>query len=189
MDVPTAEQLVELVHRFYPANRYSSEPEYRQSAELQRLLEARALAAKERAQPWGELLRRLRGLLPAATIWDLTYLGQDNCHRVRVYLQGTPADAAQAVTACVSVLAPVFLLFTSHERREGGVNLPSRTFYEARPETAQLERLLDSNIQAVFGFVRVPAEVLFTPVPDIQCGNVALGEATLADCLFTHDRW
>jgi hypothetical protein len=69
------------------------------------------------------------------------------------------------------------------------VNLPSRIFYETRPETARLEQVLDSNIKALFGFTRLGAEVLSVPVPDIQCGNVALGEATLADCLFTHDRW
>jgi hypothetical protein len=181
--------LVELVHRFYPVNRYSSEPEYQRSPAFQRLIAARAEAERERAQVWSDLLRRLRRLLPESPLWDLTYLRQDNCHRVRLYVPGTPAEARQAVMACVSVLAPVYVLFTSHERREGGVNLPSRTFYESRPETAHLEQVLDSNIQALFGFVRLPKEVLFVPVPDIQCGNAALGQATLADCLFTHDRW
>jgi hypothetical protein len=128
-------------------------------------------------------------LLPGSKIWDLTYFRQDNCHRVRVYVPEAPSDAAQAVTACVSVIAPVYLLFTSHERREGGVNLPSLLFYEPRPETARLEQVLDSNLRALFGFARLPRDVLFTPVPDIQCGNVMLGQATLADCLFTHDRW
>jgi hypothetical protein len=51
------------------------------------------------------------------------------------------------------------------------------------------ETKLDALVRESFGTVRLPNEVLFTPVPDLQVGNTGFGKVKLIHCLFTDDIW
>ncbi len=186
-----SDALVELVHRYYVTHLYSGEPGYYESEQYRRLYALRRAAELERTDLWRNFLTRVRKTLSDCFVWDLSYLRHDNCHRVRVYVRGTTPQTVdtKAVMACISILAPVYVTYTSYQEHVDGLYSKSRTFYEPRPDTREVEEVVEAEIRSVFGFRRLPNGVLFTPVPDIQCGNRALGEATLADCLFTDDRW
>jgi hypothetical protein len=56
---------------------------------------------------------------------------------------------------------------------------------EFQPYEAKLEALVQESL----GSVRLPNDVLFTPVPDLQVGNTGSGKARLLHCLFTDDFW
>jgi hypothetical protein len=57
------------------------------------------------------------------------------------------------------------------------------------PATQEYEEVLVRLLREELGAPRLPNETLFTPVPDIQYGGVAMEELRLIDCLFTTDRW
>jgi hypothetical protein len=188
-------QLIKLVHRYYPANLINGAPGYTESKEFQQLLELRRAAAEQHSTRWEKFIQQLQESLPECVVEDWTVLwAEDNCWRVRVYLPapaGTGGEQQfQAVVLLVSLLAPVYALYSSfHVRTEGARFQPPTLFYEEVPETKRIAEVVESLAQRELGAQRLTNEALFTPVPDIQCGNVTLGEAKLIDCLFTDDRW
>lgn len=123
---------------------------------------------------------------------DLPGLPHDPSRRVRSYLPDSrvPAGEHKAVVVLTSILAPVHLLHASREvdldeersaSQEGLPPLP--------PEFQPYEAKLDALAQESFGSVRLPNDVLFTPVPDLQVGNTGFGKVRLLHCLFTDDLW
>jgi hypothetical protein len=192
----SASRLVELLHRYYPINLYSSEEGYGESEQYQRLLELREHSLKN-PMSWKRLLSRLREALPECKVEDWTVLfSNDNCWRVRVNLPEVlklpdGREEVRTVVVLVSILAPVFTLYSSFKRYHltEKRSWPSTTFYEHVPETKAHADKVEAIVRDVLNVHRLPNETLFTPVPDIQCGNVSLGEAKLIDCLFTDDRW
>lgn len=178
-----------MVHRFYPANLYDSDPKYKESIEFRRLYSAR-LASQEHSGPWWtHFLDEIEKALPGHDVQDWTYLPHDNCWRCRVYLPGAKDRTSKtASVALLSILAPVYVVYTSHVDFDGS-KWRSSVSYQPRSETSAQGRVIESLITSIFDFTRLPPDVLFTPVPDIQCFNVDLGQATLFDCLFTDDRW
>jgi len=182
--------LLDVVHRFYPVNLYSTEPGYVESEQFQRLLARREDVLEELGAQWHEFVGGVRAELPDCKVLDMTYLRVDNCFRLRVYPPGTDRSTrhVKAAVACLSIMAPGYIIYSSYRENINGEHTPARTFYNRMPDTEAYESVLESNIHSIFGFTRIPNEVLFTPVPDIQCFNVMLGKAMLADCLFTDDR-
>jgi hypothetical protein len=91
----------------------------------------------------------------------------------------------------LSRLAPVYALYASHytNRLSGGEAW--WRFAPFPPQYQEHEAKLAALIEATLGFTRVSTEALLTPVPDLApvSGNAVLGEAVLADCLFTRVRW
>ncbi len=193
--LPTASQLVERVHRYLPTNLWESEPGYGASPEYQRLTAARRAALEGEHARWEALLARLREAFPQCSVEDWTRLESDNCWRVRVYLPATlPQEGGgeehRAIVGLVSILAPVCVTYTSFHRRVGEHRwLPPTLFYEPVPETRSHEERLMGLLRSELGVPRLPNEILFTHVPDIQYAGAALGQAQLIDCLFTTDRW
>lgn len=195
MNVDTsAPRLLKLVHRYYPTNLYSGEVGYSESEQYRRLEEVRDGAMKQ-SVPWKRCLALLREALPECKVQDWTVLfSNDNCWRVRVYLPGSlkhpgGIEEVRAVVVLVSILAPVYALYSSFQQHsENGVS-PSRTFYEEVPETKPYSDRVEAIVRDVLHVHRPSNETLFTPVPDIQVRNTSLGEAKLIDCLFTDDRW
>ncbi len=198
MDAPsprfTIPQLLEVVHRYYPSHVRCSDEGYPSSEQHQRLLKARREASSGSAA-WEQLLQRLEEALPDCKVEDWTALfSDDNCWRARVYLP-VPSNLvdggkeARAVVVLVSILAPVFVLYSALQHHTDKKASPSRTFYSGIPETEPYVEKIEPLVHSSLRVQRLPAEVLFAPVPDVQCGNVHMGDAQLIDCLFTDDRW
>ncbi|HYO72106.1 MAG TPA: hypothetical protein VEU33_39135 [Archangium sp.] len=189
-------RLIELLQRYYPLNLHGDNERYGESEQYQRMVQLRAQALKN-STSWGGLLARLGEALPECKVEDWTVLfSDDNCWRVRVNLPEVlklpgGQDEVRTVVVLVSILAPVYVLYSSF-RRYSLVEKrawPSETFYEDVPETKSYADKVEAIVRDVLHVHRLTTETLFTPVPDIQCGNVPLGDAKLIDCLFTDDRW
>ncbi len=191
----STDQLIELVHRYYPANLTNGEPAYIESKEYQHLLEFRGEASAQHSTQWAKFIQQVQEALPECTVEDWTALwADDNCWRARVYLPASVKVGGeqqfQAVVLLVSILAPVYVLYSSfHVRTEDGRFQKPTLFYEEVPETKRIAEVIEPLVQRGLGVQRLANEALFTSVPDIQCGNVMLGQAKLIDCLFTDDRW
>ncbi|WP_375771551.1 hypothetical protein NR798_11855 [Archangium gephyra] len=189
----TAEALVQLVHRYYPAGLLIDEPQYKASEQSQRLT-ALLQANVGGAQSWKEFIQRLRGEFPDSSIWDMTVPLLDPCYSVRVSLPGFVTGDPQynGVVCLLSQLAPVYALYASHtEETSPPVRKAWLRFPPFPPEFQSQEAKLARLIESTFGFTRLPNEVLFTPVPDLvpRTANFGLGEAQLIDCLFVPHRW
>lgn len=190
----SASRLVELLHRYYPVNLHGGQKGYDESEQYQRMSELRAHALKNPTK-WKRLLERLREALPECRVQDWSVLfSDDNCWRVRVYLPEVlkhpeGVEEARAVVVLVSILAPVYVLYSSFQKYSKQGASPSTLFYEDVPETKSYADKVEGIVRDVLHVHRLPNETLFTPVPNIQCGNVLLGQAKVIDCLFTDDRW
>jgi hypothetical protein len=68
----------------------------------------------------------------------------------------------------LSVLAPVYALYARHWRDDRTERESWTRFPPLPPEFHAHEEKLASLVEPTFGFVRLPTEVLFTPVPDLQ---------------------
>jgi hypothetical protein len=190
---PSAAALLELVHRFYPANLHGDDPRYAKSEEHQRLLQVRSTAWENR-EAWKGVLAQLRTVLPQSEVEDWTALHSDSCWRVRVYLPASiPVEGGgqefQSVVGLVSLLAPVSAIYTSFHQKFGTLWRQPTLFYEPVPQARGIEEAVERVLHAALGVQRLSTQTLFTAVPDIQCFNVPLGKAHLIDCLFTDDRW
>ncbi len=187
----SAEALIELVHRYYPAGLHGDDPRYRQSAEYQRLGAVRRAASEDDAA-WKAFLKQVREHFPQCTLWELPGPLYDPSRGVRVYLPDAPGPAGehQALVVLASILAPVHLLHASHEVNADAGESGSRfQLPPFPPEFHPYESRLDMLIRSSLGSTRLPNEVLHAPVPDLQVGNLPQGEARLLHCLFTDDLW
>jgi hypothetical protein len=189
----TADALVQLVHRYYPAGLLIDEPQYKESEEFQRL--TALLHANAGGSPsWKDFIQGLREVFPDSSIWDTTVPLLDPCYSVRVSLPGfVTGDARYDCVVCLlSQFAPVYALYASHtEETSPPVRKAWLRFPPFPPDFQSQEVKLAELIESTFGFTRLPNDVLFTPVPDLlpRTANFGLGEAQLIDCLFTPHRW
>lgn len=187
----SADALVELVHRYYPAGVHGDDPRHRESEEYRRLTAAR-LGAQQDDVAWNGFRQRIREELPECKQWELPGLLYDPSRRVRVYLPDSqvPAGERKAVVVLTSILAPVHLLHASQEVDLDEERSTSQAWFPPLPSEFQpYEQKLDALVRAEFGTVRLPNDVLFTPVPDLQVGNTGFGQVMLIHCLFTDDIW
>ncbi len=183
--------LIDLIHRFYPRNIYTTDARYDSQAEAIKLRELRK-TAQEESSAWNTLLQRIRQELPGCSLWELPYLLYDPCRCVRVSLEDSPMGASEqkAAVLLVSVLAPVYHIYASFQRIESKQVVEQRVWHPPLPLDYQsLEARLDSLAHSVLGTSRLPNEILFAPVPDIQVGNLDLGRAQIIHCLFTDQLW
>jgi hypothetical protein len=190
----SAEALIQLVHRYYPAGIHRDDPRHPTTEEHQRLEALRRAAVGDTAA-WQAFLHRIREELPGSRVWDHPTIRYDPAREARIALPNpklaTPeVKEVKEVVLLVSILAPVYCLYASHHKYMGEQKAEAVVFYPPLPSEYQVhEAKLEQLVQAAFSTVRLPSEVLFTPVPDLQVGNTGFGQARLIDCLFTDHRW
>ena len=191
----TADALVQLVHRFHPANLLNVDPRYDESEEGQRLT-ALVHANAQPSPAWKDFIQRMREEFPDCSIWDTTIPRHDPCYSARVsqpgFVEGDPR--CDDLVCLLSQLAPVYALYASHTQWKSP-DFPEGEYWlrfpPFPPEFQEREAKLAGLIESTFGFTRLSNDVLFTPVPDLvpRTANFVLGEAQLIDCLFTWHRW
>jgi hypothetical protein len=187
----SAEALIKLVHRYYPSGIHGDDPRHRESEEYKRLTAARLAAQKDDAA-WKGFRQHVREQLPECKQWELPGLLYDPSRRVRIYLPGTEKSQRQrkAIVVFTSILAPVHLLHASQEvDLDEERSTSEASFPPLPPEFQPYEAKLDALVRESFGTVRLPNDVLFTPVPDLQVGNTDFGKVKLLHCLFTDNIW
>ncbi|QRK13182.1 hypothetical protein JQX13_26030 [Archangium violaceum] len=187
-------RLLELVHQYYPANLMEFDEGYSESEQYQRLIRARQDALKN-SGAWERLMPKLTEALPDCKVEDWSVLfSDDNCWRVRVYLPEVRqleegVREFRAVVVLVSILAPVYVIYSSFQRIVGAQWEKPALFYEDIPETKPYADRVEALVRSELDVRTLPQETLFTLVPDIQCRHTRLGTTRLIDCLFTDDRW
>ena len=187
----SAKALMKLVHGYYPAGIHGDDPRHRETEEYKRLTATRLAAQKDDAA-WKGFRQRVHEQLPECKQWELPGLLYDPSRSVRVLLPHSqePAGEHKEVVVLTSILAPVHLIYASHTVRTGEETSESHPFFPPLPPEFQpYEAKLDALVRESFGTIRLPNEVLFTPVPDLQIGNTGFGEVKLLHCLFTDDIW
>jgi uncharacterized protein YeaO (DUF488 family) len=187
----SADNLVGLVHRFYPAGVANDAPE-RDASEERRRLEAVRKAAMQEGAAWEEFRRRVQEQLPDIGQWELPTLLSHPCRTLRAYLPHSPrgSDVQEAVVLLVSILAPVHALYASHQTYVGKRVVKSKTWFSPLPVRFRpVEARLDELAQSELGSTRLPNEILFTPVPDLHVEHVPSNRVQLLHCLFTNNLW
>jgi hypothetical protein len=184
--------LLRLLHSYYPTGVRCDDPEYKASAEARRLTQFLEDAQKD-TRAWKAFVQRVREEFPDCTFWDSTLLFYDPCYRLRVSLP-VPArqeDRSDEVVCLISLLAPAYVIYASHSLNTGPFAEAWTRYPPLPPEFQPYEARLAAIIESTFGSTRLPNEVIFTPVPDldVRAGNIHLGKARLIDLLFTEDRW
>ncbi|MFP2906354.1 hypothetical protein ACLESD_15075 [Pyxidicoccus sp. 3LFB2] len=186
----TAESLLRLVHRYYPAGISEYDSRYDSTEEFKRLDKLRR-AAVDDATAWNAFLDRVERELPECSVWDYPNIRYDPAYSVRLTLPGYPVGAPEhkEVVLMVCILAPVHIIYADHSKHSGGrtevITYQPPLPAEFQPFAEKLEAL---GIEA-FGTTRLSQDVLSTPVPDLQVGTTEFGKVTLADCLFGDHRW
>jgi len=190
LTVPSTEELLRTVRRYYPAglDLYEHEEEYRNSSETRALKEARQRAFDERGQAWLELKQGFIDRYGKDQVFDWTHFGLDACFHFRVYTPSSTRGNNVAAVLFVSVLVPIHIMFTVFERRVESGPLPAGVFMGLKPETEAITHELDREAGQRMQSVRIDWQLLQVAVPEISTNHRALGKATLADLLFT-DTW
>jgi hypothetical protein len=116
----------------------------------------------------------------------------DPCYRLRISLPlPKEAEGARDELVCLmSLLAPAYVIYASHALKTGSFAQAWTRYPPLPPGFQPDEARLAALIESTFYATRLPNEVLFTPVPQMDHwgGNVGLGRARLIDLLFTEDR-
>lgn len=172
--------LVALAHRFHPTGALDVDPGY---AELPEVQARRAVQqAAEGAGEWQALQRELRRSWPEARMMDHSTLHLDCGRHLRVMRD--PDDPGHHLVIWVSLLAPVALIYESHQApgQRAAVTPPDQA------RDAEGIARLTGAVQAL-GWEVLRWDDATQPVPGVAVGNLLPGEATLASCLFSDHLW
>lgn len=188
---PSVQELIRVVHEYYPQGIELDDPRYKASAEaqrLQRLIEE----AHANLSRWADFVAAVRQAFPGCIVWDKTYLWYDPCYHLHVALPGVVVGGRRfdTVACLLSLLAPVYAIYASHIDGNPAGRV-ARTCYPPLPVAFQShEQELARRIEETFGFVRLPKETLVVPMPGLRprTGHFIDKEPVLADLLFTPDR-
>ncbi len=187
---PTADALLRLVHRYYPAGIHGGDPRYEASEEFQRLTALRRAAMND-PKDWNAFLQRVRTEMRDCGVWDYPNIRYDPAYSLRLALPGSPIGAPdyKEVVLMVCILAPVHIVYADHTKHLGARH-ETITYQPPLPtEFLPVAEKLEALAIETFGTTRLPEDVLSTPVPDLYVGLTGFGKVTLADCLFGDERW
>lgn len=187
--MPSRQELIEIVHRYYPAGIAGDDPSYALTPEARRFAVERSKALEERST-WDAFLTRGRATIPHSRFADWSSalkLGADACYQARISGPGFAADAPRLdeVVVLVSIIAPVYFIYTSISTRDPKGTGATRRFPSWIRTTRDIHQAAEALVRETTGFSRVPPNLLFLGVPDIQVGNRWFGKVRVIDCIFT----
>lgn len=160
---------------------------YEGSPEHQRLL---ALWERELVDlhPWWALLDELKEELPGFIISNATAT-PDACLRCAVH---PPANASRGAhrfitVGCVSIIAPVYIVYVLEYVSEGRERLQRRTLLDAFPDEVRYPTdIISRKIEQHYKATRLPREVATVPVA-LNIEPVSPSATTLFHALFTSE--
>jgi len=188
----TREALHQLLRQYYPENLLVDEPGYKESEQARRLTQ-RLKEAEQDMSAWKTFVQRVRQELPDCGFWDTTLLFLEPCYSLRVLLPetGNNKNRSDAVVCLLSVLAPVYAVYASHNDETGEDPETWVRFPPLPPAFQPYEERLARLIETTFGATRLPEEVLFFPIPELspRTGNTLPGTDRIIDLLFMTHIW
>jgi hypothetical protein len=153
-------ELLALIYRFYPAGMPVDHPEYPQTEEYRRRLEARRVALAG-FQKWKDMLRRLGG--------------QDDSLHLTIGDREDPAYSGSikgdrcALGFHVSFLGHYYGIHRLGAAEEG-------------PMAEAVAREIEGTY---YGFQNIPPEIGYGLVPHVELDTIQMDEATVYECLFS----
>lgn len=181
----SAEQLLSIARNYWRSDRYHHLTQ-EMSPEAHRL-EARWEQELRKLDQWHAFLDELEQALPGFTIGDGTAT-PDACFRCVAYpVTGRPLPPFDwVVVGCVSILAPIYMVYGVEYERDGRTRRGSRISFEPLPPRMRLAAdVLARKIEATFGVSALPRELAETPVPLVVEWKEP-PETTLFHALFTN---
>ncbi len=139
----------------------------------------------EDTSDWDRFVQRVGESFAGCEVRE-QFLIHEPSHRCEVLLpemKSPDGKEENAVGCMLSLLAPVYAIYATHEKEEGLEKEYWRRFPPLPPEFQAHEAKLARLIESTFGFTRLPNDVLFTLVPDLKIGMEHRG-TRLLDCLF-----
>jgi hypothetical protein len=159
------EQLLSIARNYWPSDLESSlRPE--KSPEVARLHDLWSQQLKNMGQ-WAEFVRALNEALPDFTVGNITATF-DACLRCGAYpkTNRAPAPSGWVVVGCVSILAPVYIIYGMQYEYSGAKRFGEEVFFEPLP--ARMRAAADTiarKLEATFGARALPRELAETTVP------------------------
>lgn len=162
---PSAEELLTIARQYWDSSK-NFLLNQEASPERRRL---QALWAQERQhmERWWAFLSDLKKALPGFILGNIVTTA-DASFRCMVYPDSgqAPSGHSWAVVGCVSILAPVYAVYSVEYEYANGKRLDFRTHFEPNLPGMELPaRTMATQIEKSFGFSPVPPEVARTPVP------------------------
>ena len=182
-------ELLDAVYRHYPRGLAPEDPAHAAAPETLRLREAQERARADRARLIA-LMEAVEAEVPGVQAMDLSYLAYDAGYTVRFNADpvGEGTTRWREVVACISILAPVYLLYQSRIEVDAAGRQASTVTYAPDPDVAPLWDAAGRAVERIFGHAPLAADAGLAVLPDVQVQNVPPGEATLYDALFTPSR-
>ena len=186
MTSPSSDDLIAIVRNYYDS---SSEFLYTtETSPSARRLHTRWAQWLENVAPWHDFLDGLESELSPLAIGD-TLSTSDGGPRCLVYppkLAGAPTEN-WVVVGCVSLLAPVYMVYGVERGHPGGGSRTKRaSFAQPPPGMALPARVVARRIEVAFGASAISREMAEAPVP-LFVGGLEPSETTLFHALFTSD--
>lgn len=186
MKTPSKDDLLDIVRNYYDSSeKFLFTPE---ASPATKRLHALWTQWLENMGPWNAFLQGLESDLPAFVIGD-TLSSSDGGPRCLVYppKESRSPTAAWVVVGCVSLLAPVYIVYgVECDYADGGLRNEKASFAQPPPDMALPAQIVARRIETTFGFSTVSREIAETPVP-LFVGGREPSEATLFHALFTSD--
>lgn len=201
-------ELCALSQRFYPRGIQPDDPGYNETAEHRRLLAAQAASVAEVGR-FRDMLARLAARFPECVVEDRLYAipglmnAWDTCYPAKLILPvPLPPSGEHALAFLVSIVAPCFMIHRirfrhEQEQQEGTLRRGDRDAAADRSpdsftfstEEEPYAKAISAEIEATYGYERMPPEIGNQPVPDVSRRSCGRREATIYDCLFTDQIW
>lgn len=177
--------LLDTVYRHYPRDLWADDPAYAAAPETKRLREAQERARADRSRLIA-LMEALEADMPGVKAMDMSYLAYDACYTVHLNADTIDEKTTgwREVVACISIITPVYFLYQARIEVAPSGEQRTSIAYSPDPDVAPLWEVAAREIEQIFGYAPLGTDLGLTSVPDVQVQNVALGEATLYDCLF-----
>lgn len=182
--IPSTEQLISIAREYWPSNMeaYHSPDTCPQFAKLDERWQ-HELARMER---WEAFIRDLEADVPGFSIGNITAT-PDACLRCGVYnITEKPRTDYWVVVGCMSILAPVYTVYTARVSVVGGRRRPQepQLFGPFPPEMQPIVDATSRRLEATFAVSALPRDVAETPIP-LFVEPLSPPETTLFHALFT----
>ncbi|MCY1076865.1 hypothetical protein [Archangium lansingense] len=116
---------------------------------------------------WKAFLSDLQQALPGFTIGNVVTTADASLRCVAYPVTGTHLPPSnQVVVGCVSIVAPVYIIYGVEYERIGGARRHPRIDFEPLPPGMRFPAdIMARKIEATFGVSALPREIAETPVP------------------------
>lgn len=203
------DELLGIVHDYYPCSVPSYEPRYQETEEYHRLVAARVRAGAT-DDPWRAMLRRIDAQFPGTNAQNrslhLPMGSADACYSACLWLQET-----HRLGFFVSFLVPYYVVYGARYVEQIEQSSTDQVFvfidgvevadpvpkprrgrwvvsFDFSPDEQPYAAGIAREIEATFGCERMPPEVGNVVVPDVETSRRRYGAARIYDCLMS-DEW